>query len=86
MGMRGETKAFSPRLAESATKAELGLEEKLAVVVAKFAAAPLTTTLLQPEGRFGTLTESKFWAKGVAFTVRPSGIVKVSVPRFFEPS
>jgi len=41
-------------------KAELGLEEKLAAVVDQFVWAPLTTALLQPEGRLGTLAVSKF--------------------------
>src|SRR5215467_13448706 len=55
MAKTGETRAFSPRFGESTMNAELGLEEKLAVVVTQFVWAPLTTTLLQPEGKFAEI-------------------------------
>jgi hypothetical protein len=60
MAITGVTRAFSPALAESETKAEFGAVSNELVVVVQLFALPVTVALVQPTGNAGAVTPSNF--------------------------
>jgi hypothetical protein len=66
IAISGETRRLSVTNAGSSTKAVFGAESDDAVVVTHSGAGPAAFVAVQPAGRAGAVTPSKFWLIVVA--------------------
>src|SRR5262247_1934564 len=81
--MAGDTSSLSPILAASVENAALGSVSRTAVAVTQLVATPVAD-VVQPGGKAGAVTLSKFCVKTLA--IRPSWKEAVATPRFAGPS
>ena len=84
--MIGETNSVCAALPVSGTNAELGAELSKPFVVAQVDWIPEVTAVVQPEGKAGAGTPSKFSLNVISVDTAPNRIVKVTVPRLELPS
>src|SRR5262245_51091350 len=85
MAKAGEVKLLSLVAAGLGTKAELGAVSDWALETTQAAPDPLPETV-QPAGRTGAVTPSKFWARKAGLTGFPNLNGKETVPKFTVPS
>src|ERR1035441_10084247 len=83
--MAGESNSFTPTLAGSRENTAFGVVSRAEMEVTQADCAPLVT-VVQPAGKAGAATPSKFWENTLATLDWPSRNEKVSVPRFVVPS